>query len=222
MWRRFIVFLGLVLPWPLKRLLWGRLLGYRLHRHAHIGLAWVEVRELEMAEGAAIGHLTVIRGLDRLVLGRRALLGRLNWITAFPRGDSRHFAHQPDRRPELILGAESAVTNRHLIDCTARVEVGEFTTVGGFRSQILTHSINLERSRQEAEPIVIGPYCFVGTGCVILGGARLPARSVLGAMGLLNQEWTGEGMLYAGVPARPIKTLSESTAYFHRPRGYVD
>ncbi len=45
-----------------------------------------------------------------------------------------------------------------LIDCTARVRIGAFATIGGFRSQLLTHSIDFEAGRQTAEPIEIGEY----------------------------------------------------------------
>jgi hypothetical protein len=220
---RFVVAALLApLPWALKRPLLGACLGYRLHPSARIGLSIVAADEVELAEGASIGHLNVVRGLARLEMGAHSILGRANWVSGFPPGPSRHFAHQPDRRPALILGAHSAVTSRHLLDCTHTVRIGAFTTVAGFRSQILTHSINLERSRQESAPVEIGSYCFVGTGCIILAGARLPDYSVLGAGAVLTDAPAETHALYAGVPARAVKKLPPAWEYFRRPAGFVE
>jgi acetyltransferase-like isoleucine patch superfamily enzyme len=126
-----------------------------------------------------------------------------------------------DRHPELLLGEHAAITNRHLIDCTDRVAIGRFTTFAGFRSQILTHSIDLAACRQHARPVSIGEYCFVGTACTVLGGASLPDCSVLGANSLLNKAFSETHCLYGGVPARPLSKLDAGLAYLHRTTGFV-
>jgi acetyltransferase-like isoleucine patch superfamily enzyme len=148
-------------------------------------------------------------------------IGNLNWITGYPSDLPGHFEHQLERRPELVLGRDSAITNRHLVDCTASVRIGSFATFAGFASQLLTHSINLQTNRQEAYPITIGDYCFVGTNCVLLGGSALPDYCVLGAKSLLNRAQTDRYFLYGGVPARPIKALPETYPYFQRKTGFV-
>jgi acetyltransferase-like isoleucine patch superfamily enzyme len=214
-------FLLLLLPWPLRRYLLQRIYGYQLHPRARIGLAWVYPRHLVMDAGAQISHLTVVKGLDRLSMGESAIIGRLNWISGYPSGLPPHFADQPDRRPELELGAHAAITNRHIVDCTDRISIGAFATVAGFRSQLLTHSINLATCRQEARPIHIGAYCFVGTACTVLGGAVLPDCSVLGAHSLLNRAFLETHRLYAGVPAEVKRELDQDLPYFRRASGFV-
>jgi UDP-3-O-[3-hydroxymyristoyl] glucosamine N-acyltransferase len=198
------------------------LLGYRLHPSAHIGLSIIAAQEVELGESARIGNLNVVRGLSRLELGPHAIIAQFNWITGFPAGPSRHFAHQPDRKPTLLLGAHSAITSRHLLDCTNRITIGPFTTIAGFRSQILTHSIDLAVNRQSSSEVKIGAYCFTGTGCIVLPGASLPDYCVLGAGAVLNQAMTESHTLYAGVPARAVKKLPTNTGYFNRERGFVE
>src|SRR5215471_15011694 len=112
--------LVVLLPWKLRRIVLRRFFGYDLHPESRIGIAWVFPAELVMGRGASIGHLTVVKGLSRLSLGEHASIGRLNWITAFPLGDSPHFAHIAGRQPELLLGEHAAITNRHIVDCTER------------------------------------------------------------------------------------------------------
>jgi hypothetical protein len=219
--KRLLSLLCVFLPWPLRRAILRSFFGYEISDTSRIGLSWICPKKLVMKDGARIGHLTVCKSIDLLELGEDAFVGNLDWITGFPSGPSEHFAHQTDRRPELILGRHSAITNRHIVDCTASVHIGAFATFAGFASQLLTHSINLETNRQEAYPITIGDYCFVGTNCILLGGSALPHYSVLGAKSLLNKAFTESHFLYGGVPAKPIKALPESTPYFLRKSGFV-
>ena len=212
---------SLVLPWGLRRAFLEKQFGYSIHASSHIGFAWVFPRKLVMEEGSRIGHLTLCKNIDLLHLGAHAIVGQLNWITGFPSGPSRHFAHQPERRPELIVERHAGISSRHLIDCTASVRIGAFATIGGFRSQLLTHSIDFNAGRQTAEPIEIGEYSFTGTNSVVLGGSVLPHHSVLGAQSLLNKKWDEPYRLYAGVPAKPIKELSPELEYFRRTEGFV-
>jgi acetyltransferase-like isoleucine patch superfamily enzyme len=218
----FLVAATWILPWCLRRRLLRLLFGWHCHASARIGLAFLAPVRLTMAAGSSIGHLTVCRGLDLLELQEQASIGRGNWITGFPTGGGRHFTHQPDRRCELVVERHAAITNRHLIDCTSSVRIGAFATVAGFQSQILTHSIDLAANRQSSAPVVIGHHCFVGTNCVLLGGAVLPDCSVLGAKSLLNKAYGETYRLYAGVPARAIKDLPADLAYFTRAVGFVD
>jgi acetyltransferase-like isoleucine patch superfamily enzyme len=208
------------LPWPLKRPLLQRLFGYQLDPSARIGLAWVYPRRLRMAAGSRIDALTVAIHLDELNMGEMASIGRGNWITGFATGtDSPHFAHQPHRCAALLLGDHAAITKNHHIDCTNRITIGPFTTIAGYHSQLLSHSIDLQHNRQHSEPITIGSYCFVGSNCVILGGSELPDHCVLGALSLLNKAYSEPWCLYAGQPARHLKAIDG--AYFSREQGYV-
>lgn len=219
MFRKLLTFM---LPWKLRRLALNSWFGFDIHPKAHIGLAWVFPSHLKMAEGSRIDHFTVAIHLDRIDIGKDSTIGRSNWITGFTTGsDSPHFRHQTGRKPELQMGSSSSITKHHHIDCTNTITIGNFVTIAGYQSQLLTHSIDVFQNRQDSAPISIGDYAFVGTNVVILGGAILPARSVLGAKSLLNKQFTEEYTLYAGVPAKAVTTLPADTAYFHRTSGFV-
>ena len=178
---------------------------------------------MRLGPHARIASLTVAIHLDLIDMGEKARIGRSNWITGFPTGtNSPHFSHQVQRRAELVLGEHSAITKNHHIDCTNRIRIGAFTTIAGYRSQLLTHAIDLKENRQNSEPIEIGNYCFIGSSCIILGGSKLPDYSVLGAMSLLNKCYDQAWSLYAGQPARWLKSLDRNSGYFKRQRGSVD
>lgn len=211
-----------LLPWKLKRLILKHFYRYELHPKARIGLSYIFPKKLVMNEGARIGHLNVAIHLDVLRMGRKSTISRSNWITGFPSGTtSKHFAHQKDRKSELIINDESAITKKHHIDCTNSIIIGKFVTIAGYNSQFLTHSIDVYKGRQDSHPIRIGDYSFVSTGVKILGGASLPAYSVLAAGAVLTKNYTEEWKLYAGVPAKAIKDIPSDAKYFIRSEGFV-
>jgi acetyltransferase-like isoleucine patch superfamily enzyme len=213
----------LPLPWRLRRIGLVLFCGYKIAKTAAIS-RWSLVlpERLEMGEGSVIGAFTVCKGMSLLRLEEKARIGAFNWITGFPIGtSSKHFSLDMLRKPQLIVERHAAITNRHLIDCTDEVRIGAYATFAGFRSQILTHSIDLKQSRQRCKPVRIGQYCFVGTGCILLGGSSLPDRSILAAHSLLASAHEATDYLYGGVPAKPIKTIDQEDKYFSRTTGYV-
>lgn len=215
--------ISLILPWSLRRLALQKWFGYKIHPSAKIGLSWIFPKRLIMEEKSSIGHFSVAINLDEIKMETGASIGRNNWITGFPTGtSSKHFRHQLDRKPTLTLKRFAAVTKKHHLDCTNTIEIGSFSTIAGYDSQFLTHSINVMDNRQDSEPIRIGDYTFVGTNVVILGGAVLPDYCVLGAKSLLNKSFQDSWKLYGGVPARPISDLPTDAKYFHREIGYVE
>ena len=218
----FIALFSILLPWSIKRYLLQTFLGYSLAPDSYIGKSFVFPENLEMAAGSRIGHLTICKGLDTIKVGEFGHIGHLNWITGFPWNSTRHFLLETDRFPALIVEEHAAITNRHLIDCTDTVRIGRFSTFAGFRSQILTHSIDLRANRQSCAPVEIGQYCFVGTQCVLVKGSKLPDRSVLGAGSVLIKNHIEIGMLYSGNPAVVIKQIDADKGYFVRPEGFVD
>lgn len=213
----------LFMPWPLRRFLLVHVLGYHIHRSARIGFSLICPTFLEMGPQSSIGHLTLCKqGVSLLRLGEGATVGNLNWITGVPLQGTPYFKDELDRRPELVVHDQAAITNRHFVDCTAAVSIGRFSTFAGCRSIILSHSIDLINCKQSSSPVSIGEYCFVGAAAVLLPGAGLPDYSVLGANSLLNKSYAEPYFLYAGSPARPVKQLPSDFKYFTRTVGFVD
>lgn len=216
---KLLVFL---LPWTLKWRALNKFWGYHIHSEARIGFAWIFPKKLIMESGSKIDHFSVAIHLDKIHLKQNAQIGRSNWITGLSvTSNSSHFKHQNDRRAELIVGESSSITKNHHIDCTNSILIGKFSTIAGYQSQLLTHSINVVENIQDSRPITIGDYTFVGTNVVILGGSALPAFSVLGAKSLLNKYYYEEWKVYGGVPAKPVSDISRDAKYFCRTDGFV-
>ena len=183
--KKVLSLLVVFLPWKIRRFFLVKIWKYEIHPTARIGWAYVYPKHLKMEQGSFIGHFTVAVNLEFLFLKEKATISRSNWITGFPKSsNSKHFAHQRDRKSQLVLGRHSAITKHHHIDCTSAVEIGDFTTIAGYYTQFLSHSVNIHECIQDSKPITVGDYCFVGTNSVLLGGATLPSFCVLGAKSL--------------------------------------
>jgi serine acetyltransferase len=194
--------------------------GFEIHRSARIGFSLLLCKKLAMLEGSRIGHLNWFRGMDSVRLSACSTISHLNWFTAFPT-DRSDFFSGIERSATLLLGQHAAITSRHLIDCTDAVTIADYALVAGYRSQILTHSIDLGKNRQDCAPIEIGCYSFIGSGVIILKGASVPEKSIVSAGSVYRGRFAESHWLYSGVPAVPVKQLDLSTAFFSRTSGNV-
>lgn len=209
------------LPWKVKRWVLQRFWGYDLAPDARIGLSYIFPEHLVMEKGSVIAHLNVAVNLRRMECGPYSVIYRGNWVTGYsPSGPA--FSHRLDRDPSLVLGEHSAIVKSHIIDCTDRIDIGPFSTISGYRSQFITHGIDVVENRQDCQPIRIGAYCVVGTRATVLGGAVLPDCSVLAAASVLNKFHHEENSLYAGQPAKRVKAIDPGAKYFWRTVGFVD
>lgn len=218
MFKRILSFIVPFMPWAIKRFLLVHIWKYKIHRKAHIGLSYIFPDHLEMAENAIIGHLNVAIHLKGIFMAKDCIISQRNWITGFPIGDNSEFQQCPNRNPILLMHEYSAITKKHHIDCTDTVEIGAFSTVAGYDTQILTHSKDLAENLQACRPISIGHHSFVGTRSILLPGAKLPDLCVLGAGAVLNKSFNESGILYAGVPAKSIKAVDLSYKFFTRTK----
>ncbi len=200
-----------------------KVFGYKLHRSSFISrFALINPRYLEMKENSKVAAFSVAIHLDQLIMHEFSSIGRSNWISGFPLGSKKHFLHIENRKPYLIIGKHSAITKKHIIDCTHTIVIGDYTTIAGYQSQFLTHSIDYRECRQDCMPITIGDYCLVGTSSIFLPGSSLPSYSICGAGSVMNKIFVEEYHLYAGIPATLKTTLEKNSKYFLRENGFVN
>jgi acetyltransferase-like isoleucine patch superfamily enzyme len=211
-----------LLPSSLKRPCYRLFFGYRIGRRVRVGLSIIDARTCQIDDDSRIGHLNVIigvanlklgdhvkigylniiRGGEEVNLGRYSELMRMNEINSIPEPDA---VNPVDSR--FTLGNGSIITTGHKIDFTDRVEIGRRTIIGGRNSSIWTHN------RQRTLPISIGEFAYVGSEIRMAPGSSLPSRCVVGIGAVVTGKIYAEGSLIAGVPAKPIKELSEDDRF---------
>ncbi len=208
MLRGIYLFLLAVLPSRLKIELL-RLQGHTVSRKAHIGLAWLDIRGLYLAEGARISSFNVFKGINHLVMGRNAGIGRFNQFTA-----NRHYAEIAGSSHGIVELADAAViTMRHYFDCQSRIYIGEHSLVAGIQSVFFTHQKGI-RGLHEAKAIIIGPRVYIGTSCVVLPGTLVAGHAFIGGGSVLSGALEREFALYSSSRATMMKPLEADCAYF--------
>lgn len=218
----FQIFL-FVLPWFLRRRILNRVYHWEIATSARISrFSFLQARKVILEDNAIIESFVFVRKIDKLKIFKGGGIAKGTLVVGYSTSGNRHFQHVENRKCELFIG-ENARVVRHRIDCTAGVYVEAYTTLAGVGSQFFTHSIDIYNNRQDAKPIHIGKYCMIGSRCIFLPGATIPDYSVVGAGSVVTKKYYDTGMLYAGVPARPIKKIDiDTTPYFHRCKSDVD
>lgn len=201
----------MMFPWAIRRRMLCLVFGYKISPTARIGLSLIMPKQLEMGSKCKIGHFCVCRGIDRLAMGDGSGMGSFHLITGISSLNKNHFKHIENRKCEMVLGRCVGVPSRKFFDCNGGIYIDDYTTIAGQWTQFLTHSIDIYNSRQDAKPIHIGKYCFIGTGCIVLPGAELPDYCVLGAGSVLNKKQTDSGCVYAGSAAVVKKRIDPAT-----------
>lgn len=217
-----------VFPMSIRRLLYKWIWGYKIAPDAKIGFSLILCKELTMENHTYIKSMTIIKNIDRVVMRKYARIGPLNFITGFntnPNGmacKKGRFTHIKNRKCELILDEDVAINSRHIIDCNGGVYFGKHSSLAGMRSQILTHGIDAYNSRQDAQPVIIGKYCSIGSGSIVLKGTVVPDYVIVGAGAVLNKKYTESYKIYGGVPATVKKDLTNvDVKWFKRHSGDV-
>jgi len=225
--------LGVIAIFPsfLKKPLYRMCFGYRIGKRVRIGVSvldaahcsieddvtighlnlFTRIESLRLGDHVRIGHLNIFRGGDEVNLGRYAEVIRLNEINSIPDPD---VVNKTD--PTFVLGAGSIVTTGHKIDFTDRVEIGRRTIIGGRNSSIWTHN------RQRTMPISIGSFAYVGSEIRMAPGSQIPSRSIVGIGSVITSALDNENTLIGGVPAKPIKELSNDDKFLIERKTRLD
>ena len=220
-----------LLPSFLKRSCYRLFFGYKVGKRVRIGLSIIDasecridddvqighlnliirVKKLDIGDHVRIGHLNIIRGGDEVSLGRYSEIIRMNEINSIAEPD---VVNPID--PRFLLGEGSIITAGHKIDFTDRVMIGRRSILGGRNSSLWTHN------RQRTRPIDIGSFAYLGSEIRIAPGGGLPSRCIVGIGSVITGELTAEGYLIAGVPAKPVKELSEEDQFLIERKTRID
>lgn len=218
-------------PSFLKRPFYRMLFGYRIGKGVRIGFSIIDARTcliddhvrighlnvftrigtLIVKDHVRIGHLNIFRGGDEINLGRYSEVIRLNEINSIPDPEVVNPVE-----PRFILGDGSIITTGHKIDFTDRVNIGRRAILGGRNSSLWTHN------RQRTQPIEIGDFAYIGSEIRVAPGGAIPARSIVGIGAVITSKLKEEEFLFAGVPAKPIKPLSEEDQFLIRRKTRPD
>lgn len=225
-----LAFIG-ALPSFLKVPLYRLCFGYKIGKRVHVGFSIIDARECSIADDTKIGNFNLVIGVKKLTVGDHVRIGYFNIIrggdevrlgrySEIIRTNEINSIPEPDvvnpTDPRFLLGEGSIVTSGHKIDFTDRVEIGRRSILGGRNSSLWTHN------RQRTRPIEIGSFAYLGSEIRIAPGGTLPSRCIVGIGSVITSELTTMGYLIAGVPAKPLKELTEEDQFLIERKTRID
>lgn len=173
----------------------------------------VDCGPFSIGDGSIISPFNIFRRMARVELGPKCFMGRMNQITA-----AKSYQKFSDRAGVLSLAEQAGITNRHYLDCSGRIELEPWSAVGGIRSILQSHEIDIVNDETTVGVIVIGERSLTATACVLLKGARVPPFSLIAAGSLVRAarpDDVEKPGLYAGSPARWRREMPECK-WWHR------
>lgn len=222
MFKIFLQCLLFIFPWKLRRRFLNYIFNFKIDKTAKIGFSIFLCNELILEPYANILNFVFVKNINKLHLKEYSKIGGFNFFSGFNTQNKKVFQNVSERKCEFVIGIHTRVTSKHFFDCNGGIYIGDYTTIAGAGTEILTHSIDLYKNIQDVSPVIIGKYCFVGTKCIILKGTKLPDFSVLAAGSLLVHSYEEQNYVYGGNPAKKIKDLSGlEVKYFERKLGDV-
>ena len=126
-------------------------------------------------------------------------------------------AEMTKKKARIFIGDNVSIgQNFHVVSYDRELHIGSNTTLSAnvFISNVNHdyHVIDVHSLDQEmiVKDTVIGEYCFVGYGAVILPGTRLGRQCIVGANSVVIGEFP-DYCVIAGNPARIIRKYSQQT-----------
>ena len=193
-------------------------LGHSVHPMAQLGINLVvDVKRFEIAEGALIGHLNFIHGMNLVQLGYGAQIMMFNWILGY--SGIHGTDHDPAELRTVRLARNSHVMSMHYLDCGGGLVLDEDSWLTGIRSTVLTHAFDPEAGGINLAPIVLERGAVVSTSCTMLAGTVVGTGALLAAG---STTWTGQKVapqtINGGVPARRLAPIEMSDAVYQHGR----
>ena len=222
LYKIFVQLFFLPFPWAIRKIVLNTILDIKFEKGAKIGYSVFLAKKSILRKNSVIKNFSFVNEIDFFEMGAFSKIGNRNWITGSSSELKKGYNASPHRKCEFIIGEHTRITANHHFDCNGGVYIGKYTTIAGMNTQILTHGIDLIESVQKADKTIIGTYCFVGTKCIILKGAVLPNNCLLAAGAVLTKSYVESEMIYAGVPAKPVKKIPLDAKYFSRKSGNVN
>ncbi len=117
--------------------------------------------------------------------------------------------HNPDRikRAKNVFPGDSPGV---YINAANGIEIGDYTNIGPNVGIISANHDLVNNDKHIVEPpIIIGKFCWMGMGAVILPGVVLGDFTIVGAGAIVTKSFTEGYCVIAGNPARVIKQLNK-------------
>jgi hypothetical protein len=111
------------------------------------------------------------------------------------------------------------------IQAIGKITVGDYTQIAPNVGIISANHDLYDNSKHIVKDVIIGNYCWLGMGSVILPGVVLGDYTIVAAGAIVSKSFPEGYCVIGGNPARVLKTLDKEQCILHRSRfeynGYI-
>lgn len=184
-------------------------LGHQIHPTATIDpVILLKIVRIEIGARTHIWSGSIFRNLRGLRIGADCTMMRWNKVSAVP-SFRRTEGADPMTVGILSLGDHVLITKGHDLDCSGGVVMESWSAIAGKESLIYSHAYDPSQHVLACAVTRIGYSSFIAARTTMAAGSTLPDYSVLAMGGILMPGATKTKTLYGGVPAKPIRDISD-------------
>jgi acetyltransferase-like isoleucine patch superfamily enzyme len=182
-------------------------------------MSFNNVQNFILLKGKRVEYHTFpnIRGVLKIWGNGKVILGKnvsFNSGKSFnPIGGDKKMVLKTVRNSVIEIGANSGISNSSII-CYSSIKIGNHVKIGGSVKIYDTDFHNLDyikRSKKESDipinnRVIIKDYAFVGAHSIILKGAVIGEKSIVGAGSVVTKS-IPDGEIWGGNPAKFIRKI---------------
>lgn len=102
------------------------------------------------------------------------------------------------------------------IQGVGKIEIGNYTQIGP-NVGIITANHDLQDTRKHiVKEVIIGSYCWIGMGAIILPGVTIGDNTIVGAGSVVTKSFPNGNCVIGGNPAKIIKHLERDFSIEHK------
>jgi len=167
-----------------------------------------KVLRIEIGARTHLWSGSIFRNLRGLRIGSDCTMMRWNKVSAIP-SFRRTEGADPMTVGILSAGDHVLITKGHDLDCSGGVIMENWSAIAGKETLIYSHAYDPSQHVLSCAVTRIGHNSFIAARTTLAAGATLPDYSVLAMGGILMPGATKTKTLYGGVPAKPLRDISD-------------
>lgn len=203
-----VLFVGLLPASATKNRLLNSL-GHQIHPTAIIDpVIFLKIIRIEIGARTHIWSGSIFRNLRGLRVGTDCTMMRWNKVSAVPTFRRTEGA-DPFTVGILSLGDHVLITKGHDLDASGGIVMANWSAIAGKETLVYSHAYDPSKHVLTCAVTRIEENSFIAARTTLAAGATLPSRSVLAMGAVLMPGATKTDSLYGGVPAKPIRDISD-------------
>ena len=195
--------------------LWQKVNTAKLLYHKILSLTYYKYIFKEFGQSSIIRAPLIIEHPEKIFIGRGVRIRDGLRLEAVTQWHDQHFS------PELVIDDGVSIEQNAHITCANSVHIGKDVTIL-FNATItdIDHcheNIDMHVLRQPLRvgAVIVGDFCFIGSGAKIFAGTTLGKQCIVGANAVVRGVFP-DYCVIAGVPAKIIKRYNAISSKWER------